>query len=148
MAVVEIDWNPTPKMLRVFGRIGVVVFLLLAAIVLFAGKFMFWSVAPGAVRPVTVSLAGLSVFCGLFAAAAPRVLWPLYIFMTVVFYPVGFVLGYVMMGVVYFLVITPIAVIFKIIGRDAMTREFDPSAETYWIKRRPPASVKRYLRQF
>jgi hypothetical protein len=38
--------------------------------------------------------------------------------------------------------------LFKIIGRDAMHRKFDPSAETYWIKRRPPESVKRYFRQF
>ncbi len=148
MAVIEIDWDPSPKMLRTFGLIGLIVFLLLAAIVFFAHKIMFWSVAPGVVTPLAGVLAALGVVCGAAAMTAPKALWPLYIFLTVVFYPIGAVVGYLMMGVIFFLVITPISIIFKLIGRDSMTRRFDPAAATYWIKRRPPASVKRYLRQF
>ena len=148
MAVIEIDWNPSRKMLRTFGVIGLVVFLMLAAIVFFAHKIIFWSVALGAVTPLASVLAALGVVCGAAAMTVPKTLWPLYIFLTVVFYPVGAVVGYFMMGVIFYLVITPISIVFKLIGRDSMTRRFDPAAATYWIKRRPPASVKRYLRQF
>ena len=50
--------------------------------------------------------------------------------------------------VIFYLVITPISIVFKLIGRDSMTRSFDAAAATYWITRRQPTSVKRYLRQF
>ncbi len=148
MAVIEIDWNPSRKMLRNFGLIGLVVFLTLASIVFFAHKIMFWDVAPGAVTPLASVLAALGLLCGAAAMTVPRALWPLYMFLTVVFYPLGAAVSYVMMAVIFYLIITPIGIVFKLIGRDSMTRSFDPAATTYWIKRRPPASVKRYLRQF
>ena len=72
----------------------------------------------------------------------------IYLLLTVVSYPIGFVLSYVVMAVMYYAVITPVGLIFKIIGRDPMRRAFDPAAPTYWIRRRPPAGARRYFRQF
>ena len=63
-------------------------------------------------------------------------------------YPIGFVISIAIFASVYYLVVTPIGLVFKLIGRDAMNRTFDPSAETYWVPRRPPANMKRYFRQF
>jgi hypothetical protein len=53
-----------------------------------------------------------------------------------------------MVSMMFLLVVTPIALFFKAIGRDPLCRKFDPSAATYWIERRPPETVKRYFRQF
>jgi hypothetical protein len=44
----------------------------------------------------------------------------------------------VVMGVIFFGVFTPTALIMRAIGRDAMARTFEPAAPTYW-KRRDPA---------
>lgn len=44
----------------------------------------------------------------------------------------------IMLGLIYFVVITPIALFFKIKGRDELRRKYDPAARTYWITREPP----------
>lgn len=95
-----------------------------------------------------IVLWALAAYCGFFAFVAPAAVKPIYLFLTIVTYPIGFVLSYVVMAVMYYAVITPVGLIFKIIGRDPMRRAFEPSASTYWIRRRPPESVRRYFRQF
>lgn len=147
MAIITIDWNPTRKNLRIFGAIALVAFGLF-------GALAHWRIGPGSAIPAGASgptayvLWALAAYAGLCAAMLPTAVKPLYLLLTVVTYPIGFVLSYVLMAAMFYLVVTPVGVLFKIIGRDAMTRRFDPSARSYWIERRPPASVKRYFRQF
>ena len=42
------------------------------------------------------------------------------------------------MGVIFFGVFTPVALVMRMIGRDAMARAFEPAAPTYWKRRDPP----------
>ena len=51
----------------------------------------------------------------------------------------------IIMAVVYFLVITPVAVIMRIVGRDPMARRFDPDAKSYriLIKKRSKEHMER-----
>ncbi len=51
----------------------------------------------------------------------------------------------IIMGLVYFLVITPVAFIMRLIGRDPMARCFDPNAKSYRIpiKKRPKEHMER-----
>jgi hypothetical protein len=44
----------------------------------------------------------------------------------------------IMLGLIYFVVMTPVASFFKLIGRDELRRKYDPAAKTYWITREPP----------
>ena len=44
----------------------------------------------------------------------------------------------IMLGAIYFVVMTPVALFFKITGRDELRRKYDPSAKSYWIMREPP----------
>ncbi len=147
MAMIEIDWNPPRRILRNFGLIGLVAFGVMGALI-------YWQVGPGKVVPAgaaTLTATFLwvtAVHFGVFAAVVPALLRPVYVVLTVVTYPIGFVLSYVVMGLIFYGVIVPIGLIFKIVGRDAMHRRFDPSAPTYWIRRCPPDSAKRYFRQF
>ncbi|WP_417832854.1 SxtJ family membrane protein [Terasakiella sp.] len=39
------------------------------------------------------------------------------------------------MGIMFFIVITPIALIFKIMGKDLLNRKFDDNTKSYWIER-------------
>jgi len=48
------------------------------------------------------------------------------------------VVGPVVLGAIFFLVLTPVAVAMRVIGRDAMKRRFEPAASTYWVERDPP----------
>ena len=39
------------------------------------------------------------------------------------------------MGFLFYVTVTPIAIIFKLIGKDPLNRQLDRKSETYWIKR-------------
>ncbi len=46
----------------------------------------------------------------------------------------------IILGLVFFVVITPVALVMKLIGRDAMARKFDADAKSYRVEsRRVPA---------
>jgi hypothetical protein len=44
----------------------------------------------------------------------------------------------VVLGLIYFGVFTPAALVMRLIGRDAMCRAYDPAAKSYWVRRDPP----------
>jgi hypothetical protein len=41
-----------------------------------------------------------------------------------------------------------LGLIFRLIGRDALCRKFDPEAPTYWLPHRQTKKVERYFQQF
>ena len=44
----------------------------------------------------------------------------------------------IVMGVIFFAVFTPAALVMRLARRDALERAFDPAAPTYWKRRDPP----------
>jgi hypothetical protein len=44
----------------------------------------------------------------------------------------------VVLGVIYFGVFTPVALVMRAFGRDAMCRRFEPARPSYWVRRDPP----------
>jgi Saxitoxin biosynthesis operon protein SxtJ len=44
----------------------------------------------------------------------------------------------IMLGLIYFGVMSPVSLFFKLTGRDELRRKFNPVASTYWIPREPP----------
>jgi len=147
MAFVSVDFNPPPRTLRNFGLIGLVAF---GALALLAYRHMwaFAKFSDGTDQTLTYVLGALAAYCGLFAIAAPAALKWLYIGLSVVGFPIGFVFSYIIVTIMFFVVIVPTALIFRLIGRDAMKLKYNPQATSYWIRRTPPHSVKRYFRQF
>ena len=47
----------------------------------------------------------------------------------------GAIVSPVVMGVVFFLVVTPTGLIMKIMGKDLLNKKYDKKKRTYWIKR-------------
>jgi hypothetical protein len=43
----------------------------------------------------------------------------------------------IVMGLMFYLAITPIGVLMRLLGKDPLKRRFDPAAATYWIQRQP-----------
>jgi hypothetical protein len=90
------------------------------------------------------------------AVAVPVVGWAVPSFMRLVFvgmsylaWPIGFVVSHVVLALVYYGVLTPIGLLMRIFGYDSMKKKFDPETATYWVKRSTtPADAKTYFRQF
>jgi hypothetical protein len=147
MALVSIDWNPSRTMLRNFSLIGLVAFGLFGALVFW--RVWVGRVVPGgAAVPTAYILWALGGYCGVCAAVAPIAAKPVYIAMSVVSFPIGLIISYVALGIMFYLIILPVGLAFRLIGRDAMNRKFDPSAASYWVKRQAPKRMERYFRQY
>ena len=57
-------------------------------------------------------------------------------------------INHVVLGFVYYLAVTPIGLIMRLVGYDPMKRRFDSSAESYWIARKPGRGPSSYFQQF
>ncbi|MCA8976481.1 MAG: hypothetical protein KDC98_17305 [Planctomycetes bacterium] len=137
--MIKLDLNPPPGQLKQFGFVAVLGLPLIAVLVLrFAGHG--WALSHPS---VLIALgAGVLQLVLLLAGFRPLTL-AIYVVLMVVAFPIGFVLSHVLMATVFYLVMTPIGLVFKLVGRDAMGRKFDPKAQSYWHVRdggRSPAS--------
>jgi hypothetical protein len=62
--------------------------------------------------------------------------------------PVGRVVSEVLLVCLFYGVLTPVALVFKGLRRDALARRADGARSTYWTRKPMPEDVRRYLRQF
>jgi hypothetical protein len=147
MALIKLNLNPSAKELRQFGFIAFGAFGLL-------GALLFWHVVPlwrvlGAATPtVAFALWAAGAVSALFSLAAPKLNRPLFVGLSVVAYPIGVVMSYLIMGVFFFLIVTSLGLIFRLAGRDPLRRRFEATARSYWIPHRPAEKTDRYFSQF
>jgi len=145
--LVELNLNPDRKTLRQFGVIAFVGFGILAALAYY--EQLIFSFGLGEARmPVVATFAALGSIALLFSLIAPRANRILYVGLTLLAFPIGFVLSYVIMGTLFFLIIGPIAVVMRLLRRDSMHRGYDPHAPTYWSAAHPPRDKESYFHQY
>ena len=62
----------------------------------------------------------------------------------------GYFVSRILLTIIFFLVITPMGLIFRVIGKDPMERKLDRKAISYWNKKEQEAnpSIERYEKQF
>lgn len=141
--MIKIDLKPDAAQLRSFGFFGLIGFPLMAIVL---------------VRPtvgwdhwLVYALYGLGALGALFSLIAPVANKPVYLTMTIIAIPIGFVVSAIVLRLIYYGMFTPIALWFRMRGRDAMDRKLDPDAETYWQDHRDqvkPRSPSSYLRLY
>jgi hypothetical protein len=145
--MIELNLRPDDRTLRQFGFIGLVGFAFVAAIAHF--EVLIFAFGLGAAKPIVSGVfAGLAVLCLIFSLVYPKANLPIYLGLSILTYPIGFVLSYVIMGTLFYVLIAPLGIFFKLTGRDPMNRKWDPAASTYWIDAHPPSPKERYFRQF
>ncbi len=144
--IVEINWKPTDRILRQFGFIAVGAFGALAASA-WTRRLMFGGLGVRRLEVASV-LAALAVISLVASLTHPRANLPLFLGLTLVSYPVGFVLSYAIMAVLFYGVFAPIALIMRLARRDPLHRRADRAAASYWIRVEPRGDAKSYFRQF
>ena len=50
----------------------------------------------------------------------------------------GFVVAPIVMGIIFFLVVTPIGLLMNIMGKDLLNKRYSKKKESYWIERDKP----------
>ncbi len=86
--------------------------------------------------------------------AVTRLITPLFKAIYAVWLGFSVILGYfisrALLTIIFFLVLTPTALIMRLLGKDPMDRKWDSAAKSYWIKREqdPNSNLQRYEKQF
>lgn len=111
---------------RAFGAVFSGAFLVIALVPLFReGEPRWWAVVVGAVF-------------GLIAATRPTLLATL----NKLWIKLGLLLGKIVspiaLGLMFFCVLTPLATVTRLIGKDPLRLKFDRQSASYWIPRKPP----------
>jgi hypothetical protein len=90
----------------------------------------------------------LGTIAALFSMVAPRLNRVLYVGLTLLAFPIGFVLSYVIMGTLFFLIIGPIALLFRLFARDSMHRPTTRNASSYWQEAHSARDKESYFHQY
>jgi hypothetical protein len=61
--------------------------------------------------------------------------------------PIGWLVSHLVLGAIFYGLITPIGAATRLLGRDRLERRFDASADSYWVERTPVRDPSQYLRQ-
>jgi len=139
MSFVEINWHPKQKQLQSFGKIALIATAVISLLLyVLKGTAIQWALIIFAV--------GLIIF--LSSVISLRLTSWIYVVLTAVTFPIGLVVSFMLLATFYFLLLTPLGLLFRLTGRDVLGRKFDPSAESYWQQRKPPESSERYYHQF
>ena len=114
---------------RNFGLVFFIVFLIIS----------LWPLTYG--EPIRIWSAITSLVFLILGLMNSKLLTPL----NLLWFKFGIILGVVIaplvMGVVFFLVITPTGFIMRIMGKDLLRKKYDKKKETYWIKYDKSAST-------
>jgi hypothetical protein len=131
----QLPLNPTPRILRQFAAGWLICFLALAF------RFGLLHHAPVGIRLAVVSVAGI------IGLLAPRVLhWP-FVVLTAAAFPIGWLMTQLVLALMFYCVLTPVALIFRWRGRDAL--QLRPRGRsTFWSERNEPTPPEKYLKQF
>jgi hypothetical protein len=137
--MVHINRNPSARQLKQFGLVW------LGFVALF-----------GAVAWFKVGSPTAAVVLWVLSVAVPVVGWIVPAFMRAVFlgmsyaaWPIGFVVSHVVLAVVYYLVLTPIGLVMRLLGYDPMRRRPEPETASFWVARPSDGrGAGRYFRQF
>jgi len=145
--MVELNLRPDARTLRQFGWIALVGFGLLALLA-WQGWLVFARLEVGTRETVALWLLALAGVSTLFSLVWPKANLPIYVGLTVVAFPIGFVLSYVIMATLFYVVIAPVGAALRLVGKDPMDRRFLPAAKSYWIDARPERPRESYFKQF
>ena len=137
MAVLERN-DPTAGELRWFG-------LMVAAFAGVVGGLIYYFSANLTVAVVVWAI-GLILAAVYYALPPTRYL--LFTLWMTIFFPLGWLISHLLMGAVFYLLITPVALVMRLIGRDALGKAPDPAAKTYWTPMESNPKETRYFQQF
>ena len=103
---------------------------LFAVLSLLATIFLVWK--GSSAWPWCAGAAGFFLVTGL---AAYPVLRPVYVGWMTFAFVLGWVNTRLILGLFFYLILTPVGLIMRLLGRDPMQRKLEKDAATYWVTR-------------
>lgn len=136
--MIDINWQPSTRDLRIFAVGQVLFFAFLATAI----------VRRGGSPELAGILVGVSSVAGLVGTIKPSLVRPIYAGWMIAVFPIGWCVSHLLLGMVFWLVIVPLGLALRCCGVDPLERRTDKHRKTYWTKRPQPPAPSRYFRKF
>jgi saxitoxin biosynthesis operon SxtJ-like protein len=94
------------------------------------------------VYPWLWSIGVLSIFLSIFI---PKALKPLFVVFTKIAHIIGWVNTRIILTLIYYVVITPIGLVLRLVGKDLLDLKIEKEKESYWIERTKVSATKESL---
>ncbi|WP_413884925.1 SxtJ family membrane protein [Candidatus Desulfatibia sp.] len=128
--------NKDVKEIRVFaGGIGVV-FQIIAVVSWWRG---------GNLYPY---ISGLGVVFAVVGLTLPKLMKPVYARWMIIAAAIGRFQTKLLLAILFYLVITPVGIVLRLLRKDILDLKHEPNAKTYWKKRDPMQGKERFHKQF
>ena len=137
--------DPDRRMMRQFAITSLIVFPAIAGYLAWRHDLpTVWVLVLCAVGVVIafVEFVLHKVLGGLLERLIPRAAFQL---LSLIAFPIGFVLAHVLMAAIYYLVITPMGLVMRLLGRDVIGRRLEPQRTSYWHDRGTPRRASSYF---
>jgi Saxitoxin biosynthesis operon protein SxtJ len=137
MTWADIPRNPAPRVLRQFAGLWLLFFLTAAA----------WQGYGHGRVVLGVLLAAAALAVGPLGLVRPRAVRGVYVGSMMVTFPISWVVSRVVLALLFFGLFTPLALFFRLRGRDTLGLRRRPDGETYWMEKRVASDPRGYFRQ-
>jgi len=133
MSLIRINRHPRPRQLLVFAL----------AWAIFTGV-LGWRLWIKGYTPAAGFCWALAILVPVAGAFWREGLRRLYVGLSLVTYPIGFVFSALVLVLIYYAILTPLGLILRVCGHDPLQRR---PAASYWHKRPGPRAAASYFRQ-
>ena len=139
MALLKINWHPNRKELGDFGKVALIATVLIS--------LLLWGIkGVGFKWTLPILAVGLIIFVA--SKTSEKLTRTIYLGLTMLTLPIGFTISFILLAAFYYMVITPIGLVFRLMHRDPLCRKFDNATDSYWLPRPPTKTLNRYFHQF
>jgi Saxitoxin biosynthesis operon protein SxtJ len=134
----DIPFDPPRKTLRQFAGLWV----------LFFGGLACWQWLVRGHPAFAVVLAVLAVTVGPLGLVRPQAVRPIFVGWMVLAFPIGWTVSHLMLACLFYGVITPLGLLFRLAGRDVLCLRPRPDVDSYWTNKSMDNEPRSYFRQF
>jgi hypothetical protein len=134
----DIQTNPSRNTLRQFAGL---------CLVFFTGLALWQALARGRIG-LGLVFAALALSIGPLGLIRPEWVRPVYVGWMRVTFPIGWLISQFVLAVIFFGLLAPVGVVFRLAGRDPLNRTRRPGQDTYWAPKPSPVDLHRYFKQF
>ena len=134
----DVNFAPPARTLRQFAGLW---------LLFFAGLAAARGLRDG-LTALALGLAALALTVGPLGLWRPALVRPVYVAATLLTFPLGWVMSRLLLATLYYGVFTPLGLLLRLLGRDALRLRPCPQEASYWVAKPAPPDVSRYFRQF
>jgi hypothetical protein len=134
----DVPRSPTPSTLRQFAALWLACF----------GGLACWQGLGRGNLAASAAVGALAVSVGALGLIRPRGVRPIFVTWMVLAFPVGWAVSHLLLAALYYGLITPIGLVSRLAGRDALLLRGPLGRDSYWLPKAPPSDVRSYFRPY